>query len=143
MTKIAHISLRNVPYFIIKRKIISYNLTQHRLWSYLVYNTMFVNMSYCDRFIRSFSCISVFLKLIKSSFLVVWKLVFQYDKQYTTLAKCGHIAIGQQCRQNKYHTPTQGLSCHQEIISHSNVTGYLQISHMHICSSDIREAAVR
>lgn len=61
------------------------------------------------------------------------QFIFQYDKQYTILAKRGHIAMAQQCRQNKYHTPTQGLSCHQEIISHSSVTGYLQISHMNIC----------
>lgn len=69
------------------------------------------------------------------------QLLFQYDKQYTTLAKPEHTA--QHCRQSKYHTATQGLSCHQKIISHSNVTGYLQVSHMNICSSDIKEAAAR
>lgn len=68
---------------------------------------------------------------------------FQYDKQSKSLAKWGLIAMAQQCRQSKYHTPTQGLSCHKEIISHSNVTGHLQIHHMNICASDRMEAVVR
>lgn len=35
------------------------------------------------------------------------QLLFQYDKQYTTLAKHEHTAMAQHCRHSKYHTPAQ------------------------------------